>query len=86
MPAIQRPLHAAHLHIPASACLSRSLSCGTQVYAGFLALLANLAVCVVATFVLRAMKAEPGEDRTQPDEYFADRDDPRVHDVPEVVH
>jgi len=31
MPAIQRPLHAAHLHIPASACLSRSLSCGTQV-------------------------------------------------------
>ena len=56
------------------------------VYAGFLALLANLAVCVVATFVLRAMKAEPGEDRTQPDEYFADRDDPRVHDVPEVVH
>ncbi|MBA2767569.1 MAG: sodium:solute symporter [Sporichthyaceae bacterium] len=56
------------------------------VYAGFLALLANLAVCVVATFVLRAMKAEPGEDRTQPGEYFADRDDPRVHDVPEVVH
>jgi SSS family solute:Na+ symporter len=57
-----------------------------SIYAGFLALLANLVVCVIATFVLRALKAPEGEDRTQSDEYFADRGDPRVHELPAVVH
>jgi len=57
-----------------------------SIYAGFLAIVANLLVCVIATLVLRALKAPEGEDRTQPDEYFADRDDPRVHDLPAVVH
>ena len=56
------------------------------IYAGFIALLANLAVCALATLALRAAKADPGEDRTHPDEYVADRDDPRVHDLPEIVH
>ena len=32
------------------------------------------------------MKAPDGVDATKPDEYFADRGDPRVHDLPEVVH
>ena len=44
-----------------------------SIYAGFLALLANLVVCVVATFVFRAMKVPEGEDATKSDEYFADR-------------
>jgi SSS family solute:Na+ symporter len=57
-----------------------------SIYAGFLALVANLLVCAIATLVLRALKAPEGEDRTKPDEYFADRSDPRVHDLPAVVH
>ena len=51
-----------------------------SMYAGFLALLANLVVAVVATLVLRAMKAPEGEDRTRADDYFADRDDARIAD------
>ncbi|MDQ1618927.1 MAG: solute:Na+ symporter, family [Actinomycetota bacterium] len=58
----------------------------TTIYAGVLALLANLVVCVVGTWILRAVKVPDGEDTTRTSEYFADRDDPRVHDVPEVVH
>jgi hypothetical protein len=27
-----------------------------------------------------------GEDATQSDEYFADSGDPRLHEIPEVVH
>jgi SSS family solute:Na+ symporter len=57
-----------------------------SIYAGFLALLANLLVAVVATFVFRAMKVAEGEDVTKPDEYFADQGDPRLRDLPEVVH
>jgi SSS family solute:Na+ symporter len=56
------------------------------IYAGFLALVANLVVCVIATWVFRAMKVADGEDATQSDEYFADAGDPRVHEIPEVVH
>jgi hypothetical protein len=36
--------------------------------------------------VLRAIKAPEGEDRTKPDEYFADRGDPRVHELSAAVH
>jgi SSS family solute:Na+ symporter len=57
-----------------------------SIYAGFLALVANLVVCAIATLVLRAMKVADGVDATAPDEYFADAGDPRVHDLPEVVH
>jgi SSS family solute:Na+ symporter len=57
-----------------------------SIYAGFLALVANLVVCVIATLVFRAMKVAEGVDATQSDEYFADAGDPRVHEIPEVVH
>ena len=57
-----------------------------SIYAGFLALVANLVVCVIATLVFRAMKVAEGEDATKSDEYFADAGDPRVHEIPEVVH
>jgi len=56
------------------------------IYAGFLALLVNLAVCVLGTLLFRAMRVPDGVDVTNPDEYFADSGDPRLHDIPEVVH
>jgi solute:Na+ symporter, SSS family len=56
-----------------------------SIYAGFLALVANLVVAAIATLVFRAMKVTEGVDATQPDEYFADAGDPRVHELPEVV-
>jgi SSS family solute:Na+ symporter len=56
------------------------------IYAGFLALLGNLVVCAIATLLFRAMKVADGVDVTNPTEYFADSGDPRLHDIPEVVH
>jgi SSS family solute:Na+ symporter len=56
------------------------------IYAGFLALVANLVVCVVATWLFRALKVADGVDLTKADEYFADQNDPRLRDIPEVVH
>jgi len=56
------------------------------IYAGALAILANLAVCAVATLILRAANVPDGVDATAETEYFADADDPRVHDLPQVVH
>jgi SSS family solute:Na+ symporter len=52
------------------------------IWAGIVALAANLIVSVLATFVLRAMKVADGRDETSLRDYFADRGDPRVHDLP----
>jgi SSS family solute:Na+ symporter len=57
-----------------------------SIYAGILALAANLIVAGIATLVFRAMKVPDGVDVTRDDEYFADQGDPRLHDLPEVVH
>jgi solute:Na+ symporter, SSS family len=57
-----------------------------SIYAGFLALVANLVVCVLATLLFRAMKVPDGDDLTKPDEYFADSGDPRLRDIPELAH
>ncbi len=57
-----------------------------SIYAGILALAANLIVCAIATLLFRAMKVADGVDVTNPDEFFADEGDPRLHDIPEVVH
>jgi SSS family solute:Na+ symporter len=57
-----------------------------SIYAGLVALAANLVVAAVATLLLRAGNAPEGVDRTQPDEFFADAGDPRVRDLEEVVH
>jgi len=57
-----------------------------SIYAGILAILANLVVCALGTLILRAMHAPEGVDATKHDEYFADQDDPRLRDLPEVVH
>jgi SSS family solute:Na+ symporter len=44
----------------------------TTVYVGFIAVLFNLLVAVVATFILRAAKAPDGVDATAPDDYTAE--------------
>jgi SSS family solute:Na+ symporter len=48
------------------------------IYAGALALLVNVVVAIVATLILRAVKAADGADATRGDDYFADEDDPKV--------
>ncbi len=48
------------------------------IYVGFIAVLVNLLVAVVATLILRAMKTPQGVDGTRPDDYFADEGDPRL--------
>lgn len=48
------------------------------IYAGFVAVLANLLVAAALTLVLRTAQVADGGDRTSPDDYFADEGDPRV--------
>jgi len=52
------------------------------IWAGAVAIIVNVLVTIVATLILRAMNVPDGVDETQPDEYFADRGDPRVHELP----
>jgi solute:Na+ symporter, SSS family len=52
------------------------------IWAGAVAIIVNLLVTIVATLILRAMNVPEGIDETRPDEYFADRGDPRVHELP----
>ncbi|MGH3392991.1 MAG: monocarboxylate uptake permease MctP [Actinomadura sp.] len=48
------------------------------VYVGVIALLVNLVVGVVATLLLKAVRAKDGVDMTRPDDFLADEGDPRV--------
>jgi SSS family solute:Na+ symporter len=48
------------------------------VYVGIVALLVNLAIAVLGTLLLRAARVRPGRDRTRPEDYDADADDPMV--------
>lgn len=57
----------------------------SSVYAGFLALLANLVVAVLVTVVLRAMKVDEGVDGTAETDYTAEREDPTVRDLPDPL-
>jgi SSS family solute:Na+ symporter len=50
---------------------------GTTIYAGFLALLVNLAVTVIATAIARAAGVRDGVDTTQPADYLSDEGDAR---------
>jgi len=52
------------------------------VYAGFVAVAANLLVAAIVTYALRAAKVSEGTDATADGDYLADRGDPRVHDLP----
>ena len=51
------------------------------IYAGFVAVLVNLLVAVLATLILRAAKVADGAGRHPRDDYFADVGDARVHDL-----
>jgi SSS family solute:Na+ symporter len=55
------------------------------VYAGFLALLANLLVVVLVTLLLRAMKVDAGVDGTADTDYTADRGDPTFRELPDPL-
>jgi SSS family solute:Na+ symporter len=55
------------------------------VYAGLIALLVNLAVAVVVTAVLRAMKVADGVDGTAESDYTAEREDPSFRDLPDPL-
>jgi SSS family solute:Na+ symporter len=57
----------------------------TTVYVGVLALLVNLVVAVVVTAILRAMKVADGVDGTAETDYTAEREDPRVSDLPDPL-
>jgi SSS family solute:Na+ symporter len=57
---------------------SFGLDAKATVYVGFVAVVVNLLVAVVATFVFKALKAPEGVDQTTPDDYFADEGEPRV--------
>jgi len=58
----------------------------SSIYAGLVALLANLVVCALGTVIFRALKVPEGQDVTKTSEYFADQDDPRLRDLEEIVH
>ena len=51
------------------------------IYAGFLAVLVNLIVAALATYVFRAMNTPDGDDRTRTADYTADEGDPKIHDL-----
>ncbi len=58
----------------------------SSIYAGLVALLANLVVCALGTVIFRALKVPEGQDVTKTTEYFADQDDARLRDLEEIVH
>ncbi|MEP6696082.1 MAG: sodium:solute symporter [Pseudonocardiales bacterium] len=58
---------------------------GHKGYIALTALVLNFAVAIVATLILRAVKAPAGNDRTTPDDYWADQGDPRIEPIPELV-
>ncbi|GAA2464834.1 monocarboxylate uptake permease MctP [Winogradskya humida] len=51
------------------------------IYVGFIAVLVNLVVAVIATLILRALKTPDGVDGTRLDDYFADEGDPRLENA-----
>ncbi|TDC27268.1 monocarboxylate uptake permease MctP [Kribbella albertanoniae] len=57
----------------------------TQVYIGLVAFGLNLVIVIALTLVFRALKVASGVDTTHPSDYTADRGDPGVHDLPELL-
>ena len=57
----------------------------TTLYAGALALAANLLVSVLGTLALRG-RVDEGVDTTRPSDYTAEAGDPGVRDLDELVH
>jgi SSS family solute:Na+ symporter len=57
----------------------------TQAYIGLVAFAVNLVIVIVATLILRALKIASGEDATHPSDYTADRGDPGVQELPDLL-
>ena len=59
-----------------------------QIYVGFVALVVNLVVAVVATLILRPTSASNGEDQTTPSDYHTDEGSDRIKPVEagSVIH
>jgi SSS family solute:Na+ symporter len=57
----------------------------STVYAGLLALLLNFAVAIVLTALLRLFNLGIGVDRTHPDDYYADADDPMIKRLDDLL-
>jgi SSS family solute:Na+ symporter len=55
-----------------------------QIYVGFVALIGNLVVAAIVTWIQRARKVPNGLDKTQAADYHADEGDPRLREV--AVH
>ncbi len=58
---------------------------GGRVYIALTAFVINLVIAAALTVVLRAMKAPEGVDRTEPSDFLADANDPRVSDLPPLT-
>jgi SSS family solute:Na+ symporter len=76
-----------HLHFGGSAFALSHLGFDTKmtIYTGFVAVLVNVVVAVIATLVLRAVKAPDGVDSTTAPDYTADEGDPKVSEIPELT-
>jgi len=62
-----------HEHFGGSGFSLATIGLGdTTIYAGFLAVLVNVAVTVIATLIARALGTRDGVDATQPDDYLSD--------------
>ncbi|WP_405064544.1 sodium:solute symporter [Kribbella sp. NBC_01505] len=57
----------------------------TQAYIGLIAFTLNLVIVIVLTLVFRALKVAPGVDVTHPSDYTADKGDPGVHELPDLL-
>jgi len=57
----------------------------TQAYIALTAFVINIIVAVVLTLIFKAVKMPDGEDSTHMTDYTADRGDPGVQDLPELV-
>jgi len=75
---------ATHKHFGGSSALIPLLH-GRNGYIALTAFLLNLLIAVVGTLVLRAAKVPEGNDGTEPADYWADADDPRVAPLPELT-
>jgi solute:Na+ symporter, SSS family len=71
-------------HFAASNFSLSKLGFHTQmtIYAGFVAVLVNVIVAVLATLILRAAKVTDGPDGTAEPDYFVDEDEPRGEVTP----
>ena len=58
---------------------------GRNGYIALTAFVLNLVICVVGTLLLRALKTPAGIDVTEPEDYWADVEDPRVVPMPELT-